>query len=115
MTSKHTPGPWENNYSDITTGNGSVHIASVSMVHDFPCNDDMEDRSVIAQIEAECEANARLIARAPELLEALWKLANEASGFLALSDIERHGMTNSRILRDRIEEARNIIAKAGAQ
>lgn len=47
-----------------------------------------------------------------ELLEACKKLANEAASFLGLSDIERHGMTNTRILRDRIYEARNAIAKA---
>ena len=48
----------------------------------------------------------------PDLIEASGKLANEAAGFLALSDIDRHGMTNSRILRDRIEEVRAAIAKA---
>lgn len=56
-----------------------------------------------------------LHSNAPDLREALLKLANEASGFLALSDIERHGMTNSRILRDRIEEARAVIVKAGGK
>jgi hypothetical protein len=45
-----------------------------------------------------------------ELREALKKLANEAAGFLALSDVERHGMTNSRILRDRIEQARDLLS-----
>lgn len=48
------------------------------------------------------------------LCKALQKLSNEASGFLALSDIERHGQTNSRILRDRIEEARDLL-KADAE
>ena len=43
---------------------------------------------------------------------ALRNLANEASGFLALSDIERHGYTNSKILRLRIEEARDALLKA---
>ena len=46
------------------------------------------------------------------LAKALRKLANEAAGFLSLSDIQRHGMTNSRILRDRIEEARGLLLKS---
>lgn len=56
---------------------------------------------------------ARVAAAAPRLLEALHKLANESAGFLSLSDIERHGITNSRILRQRIEEARDAIRAAG--
>lgn len=46
---------------------------------------------------------------APELAEALKRLANEAAGFLAMSDKDRHGNINTRILRDRIEQARDLI------
>lgn len=46
------------------------------------------------------------------LVAALRNLKNEASGFLGLSDIQRHGHTNSRILRLRIEEAGDAIVEA---
>jgi hypothetical protein len=107
---KHTPGPW--NVEQDVVNNGDILImtpefrplASVD-VREIP-----EDTDGIPRETA--LANARLIAAAPDLLEACKKLANEAAGFLALSDIERHGMTNSRILRTRIEEARDFIQKA---
>ena len=40
-----------------------------------------------------------------ELLVALRKLANEASGFWALADTDTHGHTNMSVLRMRIDEA----------
>jgi len=62
--SKHTPGPWEikrhydSGYKNISA---QKHTALAQVVW---CMED-EDRS------PECEANAHLIAAAPELLEAL--------------------------------------------
>lgn len=109
MSEKHTPGPWRYDGRAYIWGPKSEMVA---MTH--------EDTEYIALIRGAGEAlpmdaNARLIAAAPELLDACWKLANEAAGFLALSDIERHGMTNSRILRQRLEEARDAIRKAKGQ
>jgi len=88
--SKHTPGPWAvNRY--ITSGNQSLgfHITgprdgSVSPV----CVG--EDTGY-----GEIDANARLIAAAPELLEALKKAVN------------RQGFTNAELIT-----ARAVIAKA---
>lgn len=56
--SKHTPGPWHvgNKYpADVYAARAGHAIA----------------RAVNPQCDGECEANARLIAAAPELLEAL--------------------------------------------
>ena len=52
--------------------------------------------------------------QARELAEELRKLANEASGFEAMSSDAHHGYTNKLILRARVEEARAVLAKAQA-
>ena len=56
--SKHTPGPWRLNSWQIT-GNG----ATIADLRSWP------NETLMIRLEA--EANARLIAAAPELLEAL--------------------------------------------
>jgi hypothetical protein len=56
--------------------------------------------------------DANLIAAAPELLEALQSLANEAVGFLAMADPTAHGQTNLNCFQRRIDQARAAIAKA---
>jgi hypothetical protein len=71
---KHTPGPWQVGHFDS------------NMI----CDSDGANRgcSPIARVEgtaAKRRANARLIACAPELLEAL-KLALSAHGVMLLSD-----------------------------
>jgi hypothetical protein len=74
MTTKHTPGPW-----------------AVSLDHIFRNQSDIFEIhwSSIGECVAECvhgEANARLIAAAPEMLEALQRLykdlpyVNQANG-----------------------------------
>jgi len=65
--SKHTPGPWEiKAHSDLCYRNisGPEHLALAQVVWRV----EEEDRS------PDCEANAHLIAAAPELLEALEKV-----------------------------------------
>lgn len=61
-----TPGPWEfDGESDV-----SAHaqcIAQVFRASDFPCVNEQEQ----AEIDAECLANGRLIAAAPQLREAV--------------------------------------------
>lgn len=56
--------------------------------------------------------DARLIAAAPDLLEALRKLGNEATGMWAMANPDAHGHTNLSVLRLRIDEALAVIAKA---
>jgi hypothetical protein len=98
---KHTPGPWELGYSDL----GSQIISSadgyVAVVHYW------------SRPEQEMKANARLIAVAPELLEALEALelaANTVNGCYT-----RNPGNFAVALREMIEkaaEARAAIAKA---
>jgi hypothetical protein len=62
MKLKHTPGKWECNYKLRTAINaGEKHIAMVNFF-----NDGSDSRSVCGD---EHEANARLIAAAPEMLD----------------------------------------------
>ena len=73
MNTNHTPAPWtlgklDSCYIEI---NAPRHAAFASVVYKM----DGDDRS------PECEANARLIAAAPELLEALKLIASCESRF----------------------------------
>lgn len=113
MTVTHTPGPWT--VEQDVVRNGDIHIfAAESLgiadvdVREYP----EESESIPREIAL---ANARLMAAAPRLLEALRYLANEASGFLVRSDAQRHRVTNSRVLRLRIEEACDAIVMAEAE
>lgn len=97
--SKHTPGPWAywsgyNPYdkieAQVTAEGGDIVIASYN------------------HLIAEGEANAALIAAAPDLLEALERCA-------VLLRIKRHACEDSgvcRILDSHISQARSAIAKA---
>lgn len=70
---RHTPGPW-GIYPDrdkfesfsVEMVDGGAVVAIVQNVEDFSCID--EDNA--DAVDAECEANAHLIAAAPDLLEA---------------------------------------------
>jgi hypothetical protein len=66
--SGHTPGPWQR-------ARNNVHAAQIAVVHHCLNNDWVEVWSPAAfcATEETQEANARLIAAAPELLEALRK------------------------------------------
>ena len=64
MSAKHTPGPWE-----IERGYGTI-IKSIG-----PCVPDEYAGSAWLKVS---EANARLIAAAPELLEALQVMLDAA-------------------------------------
>ena len=94
--SKHTPGPWQTDqaehdapYQDIRIHAGKGSICSV-WIDDAPLHD----------YNAEQRANARLIAAAPDLLEAL-KQTRDA--FIGIS-IE--------VQADALRVARAAIAKA---
>ena len=66
--SKHTQGPWKYDIGDNEISHIGGPIATVFGVEDFPCLDPEEhDLKLIA---GEMAANGRLIASAPELLEA---------------------------------------------
>lgn len=101
----HTPGPW---FVGEDRANGiAVFWRQDAMICPMRWIDGLH-----ADVVARVEADARLIAAAPELLEALRKLANEAHGFRAMADVYAHGHTNIAVLDERIAIARAIIAKA---
>lgn len=92
MGTKHTPGPWHTGgYSSriIYAGDGFA-VADATVFH--------------GRHEGEHEANARLIAAAPELLDVL----QEVTRCLAWHE-EQHGVGMD---RKAVESARAAIAKA---
>lgn len=65
MSAGHTPGPWETSHD----GHGGIYVG------------DKNGRQVgFVSLRSEQEANARLIAAAPELLEALRDLLADYDG-----------------------------------
>ena len=73
MSAKHTPGPW-------LTDRNNAHTGQIATVYHCIGNDWIEiwtDKWAETGLgEGEQEANARLIAAAPELLDALIELAD---------------------------------------
>ena len=63
--SKHTPGPWDCSQVHVDNGNFWIGTAKDYIGELYPANSDL------CISEEEAEANARLIAAAPVLLEAL--------------------------------------------
>lgn len=98
MNTKHTPGPWfvgeqmpapsKSIHAFIGIGNGACHVglASITPLTGF----------------CEAEANARLIAAAPELLEACKEVVFLIEGIAGLDDQQIQA----------INQARAAIAKA---
>lgn len=106
--SKHTPGPWtvfnEGQCPGIDANN---ETCNVSIICFGTLLQDIERNGVQGRTIDECAANARLIAAAPELLEALRELDEcycEAGNDLSKEDRHRHRMT--------LIKARAAIAKA---
>ncbi len=100
----HTPGPWSVEDNAIMADVGA-YIATVSTAGDFPCLD--QDEETQEHVKAECAANARLIAAAPELLKYL-------ASFVRLSDekIKNPEMAWPTWETPLLIEARAAIAKA---
>lgn len=74
--SKHTPGPWA-----ISKINQRIDIISADTLSAKKLSKESNSGFIIAECfgDDDKEANARLIAAAPELLEALQRLVTEAS------------------------------------
>ena len=67
MSAKHTPGPWETlTYANHELQTNFAMVKIGGRVHMVGCTDDDK-------------ANARLIATAPELLQALRSIAGEST------------------------------------
>jgi len=98
MNTKHTAGPWtlEPDYKGYLKGTIDVSskdhggLATVVWV--------MSNDASIGEKSPECEANARLIAAAPELLEALQQLLVWDDGNLPgdLMDAARAAITKAK-------------------
>jgi hypothetical protein len=106
MNTQHTPGPWQP-FTRYVTANGRF-IAKA-----FEANDTRERPGFAAgqepqQSQAQAEADARLIAAAPELLAALENLLSRAAlpGPARKNAVLRERMISAR------EQARAAIAKA---
>ncbi|HGM5034484.1 TPA: hypothetical protein ACKPZU_000216 [Stenotrophomonas maltophilia] len=99
MSSKHTPGPWayqedSDAYTHIVRGHNNRFICQLAQT-----------------TSAEIEANARLIAAAPELLMKITGLIGAAE-YLQARVVETRGADCMDNLDVAIDEARAAIAKA---
>lgn len=99
MNTQHTPGNWIAKTYSTETIRDAVGIYAGSMT--LPIVPDIAGRSI-----EECDANIRLIAAAPELLNALLRIQSRAD----------YGKDNPRkqtdVLFDILELSRDVIAKA---
>lgn len=96
----HAPGPWCWQRNNICPGDQKgayIQSSQQNLIAQVSCR-----HSNITQVQ--CEANARLIATAPELLKALQELCDAASR-----------QSTALCVRDQAKEARKIIAKALGQ
>ena len=93
--SKHTPGPWS------YIGNGDVVAKSNKY-----CGGEKDIASVFLTVNDEDEANARLIAAAPDLLEALKACADWLDWLVTPHDDPKGAHAAH------IKQARAAIAKA---
>ncbi len=101
MNAKHTPGPWNIGSSDLPVSRMSIHCKG----HKDSCHSTvalMVSRGVIGISHDEEFANARLIAAAPDLLEAL-------KDCVAVMDRELAGL---KVIQPELSAARAAIAKA---
>jgi hypothetical protein len=97
----HTPGPWKIGYSTVRP-----------IIEIYRLADDRKSALTIAEIDCsqnfdEAEANARLIAAAPDLLEALEEITRRYALLDARLVAGQHNEPNGTITR-----ARATIAKA---
>ena len=102
---KHTPGPWHiqnSNLHPMIVAHDGTYVARAHS-HEWPRMDGLNATAVQNAFE-ECEANAALIAAAPELLAALHH------ALAALDDAQK--LHPHWIYADAQNAARNAIAKA---
>lgn len=86
MVSRHTPGPWETLGTLVWAPKAHANVAAVSALREG--NFVAYTRPEIGDPNSEeIHANARLIAAAPELLEACQRIAADGYG-TALGDLE---------------------------
>ncbi len=96
-TAKHTPGPWEAKGKSVRTTNHTTQGSAPNGYEGGICNCMGRRMGPRSGIDETAEANARLIAAAPEMLDALEEV---------LPHLERFGYADSSKM------VRNAIAKA---
>ena len=103
---KHTSGPWHTQGWVPTW----AYIPVKDARHNLVCS--LYPDTAHNYTREEVEANACLIAAAPQLLEALIKLSNEAAGWFDYESEMRQvaGNTNFACLKQRVDEARTLVA-----
>ena len=98
IKTKHTPGPWSINRAAAT------HVQDARERGIAACGGYYSTDAKLAMADGEQEANARLIAAAPELLDAL-------RGLLAARDSTTMGRERE-LYEEWIPKARAAVAKA---
>ena len=106
MTTKHTPGPWR--VEDRHPQRACLEISSkypgdVALVYHYRAGPDGED--------PQADADARLIAAAPELLRALEAIVARVTGEFDSTALEEFGPLSTWAADDIIALARAAIAK----
>lgn len=107
MEAKHTPGPWK-----IFGGPSHPQRHHLAVIDSIP---DVDGKIVancichLASTNPDSDANAQLIATAPDLLEACDDALSELMGTKAATDFEIGGVVSEDIL----EQLRAVITKAG--
>ena len=86
MKTKHTPGPWNLETVPIQSAGGSNTCHKIGPFNACIYDDWSPRKSGIS--EEENLANAKLIAAAPELLEALIEISNYEAGYDAILDVQ---------------------------
>lgn len=104
----HTPGPWTvEEYGDEDCPALVIHRDSENRICFMATPGSHGDPAQIV-------ADARLIAKAPDLLLALTKISNEVRGFLSAYEHELRpivGNTNFAVLELREKEARTLLSE----
>jgi hypothetical protein len=86
----HTPGPW------VFVQDGLTLVRGVS---DDDCHQVVADCASDFMTNAECEANARLIAAAPDMLKALHKMVNAVGSRPTISVDEADAIAKAAIAK----------------
>lgn len=91
MTTSHTPGPWTISTSSPVDYALSIHGAPLKQSGGFPVVADILERTT----DGTHEANARLIAAAPDLLEALRAVVSVADRATREFDLARSAIAKA--------------------
>ena len=104
---KHTPGPWKLSHGGLPGDSGFSIVSNNAEAQDVKVTAECWPCTIVSEEHRqELFANARLIAAAPELLEALQELLRSYRDFLPERYLQDKGVAT---------KAREIIAKATAE